>query len=109
MCEINFDGNFRREFRKKSQGQIFSMLTVFSFNNVFFEGVGPDGHIAYNEPGSSLTSRTRVIKASSGNKKALTIGIATILDAKEVCWIFQFYILERLCYCACVVGNRMLL
>ena len=23
-------------------------------------GIGPDGHIAFNEPGSSLTSRTRV-------------------------------------------------
>jgi glucosamine-6-phosphate deaminase len=23
-------------------------------------GIGPDGHIAFNEPGSSLTSRTRI-------------------------------------------------
>ena len=27
---------------------------------LFMGGVGPDGHIAFNEPGSSLTSRTRV-------------------------------------------------
>lgn len=27
---------------------------------VFLKGIGPDGHIAFNEPGSSLTSRTRV-------------------------------------------------
>ena len=27
---------------------------------LFFGGVGPDGHIAFNEPGSSLSSRTRV-------------------------------------------------
>lgn len=27
---------------------------------LFLGGVGPDGHIAFNEPGSSLTSRTRV-------------------------------------------------
>ena len=29
-------------------------LTLFS------GGIGPDGHIAFNEPGSSLVSRTRV-------------------------------------------------
>ena len=26
---------------------------------LFLGGIGPDGHIAFNEPGSSLTSRTR--------------------------------------------------
>jgi len=28
--------------------------------HLFMGGIGPDGHIAFNEPGSSLTSRTRV-------------------------------------------------
>lgn len=63
-------------------------------------GVGEDGHIALNEPGSSLVSRTR-LKALNRNtlranarffnddvnqvpKTAVTIGIATIMDAKEV-------------------------
>ena len=27
--------------------------------DLFMGGIGPDGHIAFNEPGSSLTSRTR--------------------------------------------------
>ena len=27
--------------------------------HLFLGGIGPDGHIAFNEPGSSLTSRTR--------------------------------------------------
>ena len=27
---------------------------------LFLAGIGADGHIAFNEPGSSLTSRTRV-------------------------------------------------
>lgn len=27
---------------------------------LFLGGIGPDGHIAFNEPGSSLNSRTRV-------------------------------------------------
>ena len=68
--------------------------------DLFLGGVGPDGHIAFNEPGSSLTSRTRMktltrdtIIANSrffeGNvdlvpKTALTVGVGTIMDAKSV-------------------------
>jgi len=67
---------------------------------LFLGGIGPDGHIAFNEPGSSLASRTRVktlaydtIVANSrffGHdlnkvpKMALTVGIQTVLDAREV-------------------------
>ncbi|KAI7903310.1 glucosamine-6-phosphate isomerase 1 [Cokeromyces recurvatus] len=67
---------------------------------LFLSGIGPDGHIAFNEPGSSLTSRTRVktlayetIIANSrffdGDvakvpKLALTVGVATVMDAREV-------------------------
>jgi glucosamine-6-phosphate deaminase len=67
---------------------------------LFLAGIGPDGHIAFNEPGSSLASRTRVktlasdtIQANSrffgGDvtkvpKAALTVGVHTILDAREV-------------------------
>ena len=68
--------------------------------DLFLGGIGPDGHIAFNEPGSSLTSRTRqktlttdTIIANSrffGNdinkvpKTALTVGVGTVMDAKEV-------------------------
>lgn len=67
---------------------------------LFLGGIGPDGHIAFNEPGSSLQSRTRVktlaydtIIANSRffdndvdlvPKMALTVGIQTVLDAREV-------------------------
>lgn len=63
-------------------------------------GVGEDGHLAFNEPGSSLASKTRskdlnmsTIIANSrffdGDinktpKFALTIGIDTVMQAKEV-------------------------
>jgi len=63
-------------------------------------GIGTDGHIAFNEPGSSLSSRTRVTTLFKstitdnarffGNDmskvptKAVTMGIGTILDAKEI-------------------------
>ena len=36
--------------------------------DLFMGGIGPDGHIAFNEPGSSLTSRTRMKKRSFGNR-----------------------------------------
>lgn len=68
--------------------------------NLFLGGIGADGHIAFNEPGSSLKSKTRVknltnetIVANSrffgGNiskvpKTALTVGIETIMAAREV-------------------------
>lgn len=68
--------------------------------HLFLGGIGPDGHIAFNEPGSSLSSRTRIktltydtILANSRffdndvtkvPKTALTVGVATVLDAKEV-------------------------
>ena len=68
--------------------------------NLFVGGIGPDGHIAFNEPGSSLTSRTRdkeltqdTIIANSrffgGDinkvpKIALTVGVGTVMDAEEV-------------------------
>jgi len=67
---------------------------------LFLGGIGPDGHIAFNEPGSSLTSRTRVktlnydtIVANSrffdGDiskvpTTALTVGVGTVMDAREV-------------------------
>ncbi|MCL1822124.1 MAG: 6-phosphogluconolactonase, partial [Prolixibacteraceae bacterium] len=66
----------------------------------FLGGIGIDGHIAFNEPGSSLTGRTRDKElnydtrlANSrffGNdiskvpKLALTVGVGTIMDAHEV-------------------------
>jgi len=68
--------------------------------DLFLGGIGPDGHIAFNEPGSSLTSRTRIktlrhdtILANSrffgGDiskvpKLALTVGVGTVMDAREV-------------------------
>jgi glucosamine-6-phosphate deaminase (EC 3.5.99.6) len=68
--------------------------------DLFIGGIGPDGHIAFNEPGSSLRSRTRektlttdTIIANSRffdndiNKVphyALTVGVGTVMDAREV-------------------------
>ncbi len=68
--------------------------------HLFLGGVGVDGHIAFNEPGSSLSSRTRIktlthdtilVNArffggdiSQVPNTALTVGVGTIMDSKEV-------------------------
>ena len=67
---------------------------------LFLGGIGPDGHIAFNEPGSSLSSRTRMKELTTDTiiansrffnndvnqvpKTALTVGVGTIMDAQEV-------------------------
>lgn len=64
--------------------------------DLFLGGIGTDGHVAFNEPGSSLVSRTRIktltyetVVANSrffgGNieavpKCALTVGVGTVMD-----------------------------
>ncbi len=68
--------------------------------DLFVGGVGEDGHIAFNEPGSSLSSRTRVKTLTRDTRlvnsrffgdnpaavppTALTVGVGTIMDAREV-------------------------
>ena len=65
--------------------------------DLFLGGIGPDGHIAFNEPCSSLSSRTRIKTLTSDTiiansrffdndvnkvpKNALTVGVGTVLDA----------------------------
>lgn len=65
-------------------------------------GIGGDGHIAFNEPGSSLGSRTRLValseKTIDDNSRffnssadvprfALSMGVGTILEAKEIVFL----------------------
>jgi glucosamine-6-phosphate deaminase len=68
--------------------------------HLFLGGIGADGHIAFNEPGSSLHSRTRMKTLTKDTliansrffdddinlvpKHALTVGVATVMDAEEV-------------------------
>ncbi|SBW00737.1 glucosamine-6-phosphate deaminase [uncultured Dysgonomonas sp.] len=68
--------------------------------DLFLGGIGADGHIAFNEPGSSLSSRTRIKTLTQDTiiansrffdndvnkvpKTSVTVGVGTILDAKEV-------------------------
>lgn len=68
--------------------------------DLFLGGIGTDGHIAFNEPFSSLNSRTRKKSLTQETiesnarffdndtakvpREALTVGVATILSAREV-------------------------
>lgn len=68
--------------------------------DLFLGGVGEDGHLAFNEPFSSLVSRTRVMTLTYDTllvnsrffdndvnkvpKQAMSVGVATVLGSKEV-------------------------
>ncbi|MGH7530895.1 MAG: glucosamine-6-phosphate deaminase, partial [Gemmatimonadales bacterium] len=62
-------------------------------------GIGKTGHVGFNEPGSSPDSRTRLVTLDTMTRKdaaadffgednvpreALTMGVATIIDAREI-------------------------
>lgn len=74
---------------------------ISSFGGIDIQvlGIGANGHIAFNEPGSSLGSRTRIKTLTEitreDNKRffknedevpkyAITMGVGTIMDAKEL-------------------------
>ncbi|GHV85862.1 glucosamine-6-phosphate deaminase [Spirochaetia bacterium] len=68
--------------------------------DLFLGGAGADGHLAFNEPGSSLVSRTRVKTLTHDTRianarffggdpvkvpgTALTVGVGTVMSAREV-------------------------
>ncbi len=62
-------------------------------------GLGPNGHVAYNEPGSSAESRTRVVELTPESmaqasaywegtlpipSRAVTVGVGTLLGARRI-------------------------
>lgn len=75
--------------------------------DLFLGGIGPDGHIAFNEPGSSLSSRTRIKTLTYDTRiansrffdndpnkvphTALTVGVGTVMSADEVLIIIGGY------------------
>ncbi|KAI0075631.1 glucosamine-6-phosphate isomerase [Panus rudis PR-1116 ss-1] len=75
-------------------------IKSFGGIELFLGGIGEDGHIAFNEPGSSLASRTRIKTLAYDTilanarffnndiaavpRMALTVGVATVLDSREV-------------------------
>lgn len=74
---------------------------------LFMGGMGEDGHIAFNVPGSSLSSRTRVVNLNYDTimansrffdndmdkvpKQSVTVGVQTVFDALEVVILVSGY------------------
>ena len=67
-------------------------------------GIGTNGHIAFNEPGSSFDSRTRIVSLTEQTikdnsrffdsvddvpKQAITMGLGTIMDSKRIVLMAQ--------------------
>ena len=79
---------------------IVSRIKAAGGIDLFMGGVGEDGHLAFNEPFSSLVSRTRVKTLTYDTRVvnarffdgdmnkvpalALTVGVGTVMDSKEV-------------------------
>ena len=75
-------------------------IVRFGGVELFVGGAGSNGHIAFNEPGSSLSSRTRVVTLARDTiiansrffgddvekvpRTAITVGVGTIMDARNV-------------------------
>ena len=81
---------------------------------LFLGGIGEDGHIAFNEPGSSLASRTRDKELTYDTilvnsrffdndvnkvpKLALTVGVGTLMDSEELMILADGYKKARTVY-----------
>jgi glucosamine-6-phosphate deaminase len=73
-------------------------ITAAGGLDVTFLGLGSNGHIAFNEPGTPFESRTRVVTLTESTRAAnaplfpdgnvpthaITMGIATILESKSI-------------------------
>ena len=96
---INILNGMAKDIKEECERYEKKILEVGGID-LFLGGVGVDGHIAFNEPGSSLKSRTREKELTEDTiiansrffnnditkvpQSALTVGVATIMDAKEV-------------------------
>ncbi len=75
--------------------------------DLFLGGIGEDGHIAFNEPGSSLSSKTRIKTLTYDTrlanarffnndvakvpKTAVTVGVGTVMESREVVVLINGY------------------
>ncbi|WP_167610562.1 glucosamine-6-phosphate deaminase [Maribellus sediminis] len=82
-------------------------IASFGGIELFLGGMGADGHIAFNVPGSSLQSRTRLVNLNYDTivansrffdndlaqvpKQALTVGVQTVTDSREVLILVNGY------------------
>ena len=99
------DGN--AQYLNKECAEFEEKIRSFGGIELFLGGMGADGHLAFNVPGSSLNSRTRLVNLNYDTilansrffdndmgkvpKQALTVGVQTVLDSREVIIIVNGY------------------
>ena len=97
---INFPrGNVPREDVEEECANYEEAIRAAGGIDLQILGIGKTGHVGFNEPGSGFESRTRVIALDTLTRRdaapdffgeenvpieAITMGVATILDAKEI-------------------------
>ncbi len=110
---INILDGLTKDLEKECQRYEDKIKSVGGIR-LFLGGIGEDGHIAFNEPGSSLASRTRdkeltydTILANSRffdndvdkvPKLALTVGVGTLMDSQEIMILADGYKKARAVY-----------
>jgi len=99
------DGNAADPVKECSDYE--AKIALYGGIELFMGGMGADGHIAFNVPGSALNSRTRLVNLNYDTivansrffdndktkvpKQALTVGVQTVLDSREVIIVVNGY------------------
>lgn len=93
------DGNVSRDLVRQYCEDYENKIQNVGGIDIQILGIGRTGHIGFNEPGSALNSKTRLIRLDRVTrldaasdffgeenvpKRALTMGVGTIMDAKKV-------------------------
>jgi glucosamine-6-phosphate deaminase len=91
--------NLKKENIHFPDDQYDKTISGFGGLDLTILGIGHNGHVAFNEPGSSVTSRTRKVKLTEETinansrffdsinevpKKAFTMGMKTIRESKKI-------------------------
>lgn len=107
FCKVNIDlkntyfpkNNGDKKLNSENYEKLINQHGPFDFQLL---GLGVNGHIAFNEPGSTINQKTHVVNLKKETiahnakiyfdnkeelvpKKAITMGISTILKAKYIC------------------------
>lgn len=94
------------DYRGEPGGEVDRLREFFSQNRVDLQllGLGPNGHIGFNEPGESLTALTHIEELSDATRKAnarffdapgevphraMTMGMGDILRARKILMVVE--------------------
>ena len=110
---VNILDGLAKDLTKECQ-RYEDKIKSFGGIKLFLGGIGEDGHIAFNEPGSSLASRTRDKELTYDTilvnsrffdndinkvpKLALTVGVGTLMDSEELMILADGYKKARAVY-----------